>query len=340
MTTTLALPQLTATQAARQAFAQAMKGLQHWSIQASHELDLAPLRSRARQRLVRACRTFMGQIHSFDSPNEPLRGPLLSAPGSNPKLTKGVQVPIWSLSLAPAAQSGHWHVCPGSTPACEAGCLGWYSGHSGMTLGDNAVRRARRARTGALMNPATQLPALIVLGHELQTAASWARYSGGRPSRKRPGFVGAGQIAVRLNAFSDIPWETAWPALFNDPLLTNVLWYDYTKLPGRRPPANYRLTMSWTPELDRMAGTWLESGRNVAMVFGVRRPQDLPRQWRGWPVLDGTASDARWADPSGHIVGLTWKASRNWASSCRAAQASGWVVDPSSSQADMPLVAA
>lgn len=323
-TTTVALPQLSSTVTARQAFAQAMKGLQHNTIQASQELDFAPLRTRARQRLVRACRTFMGQIHTPDSPIEPLRGSMLSAPGSNPKLSKGVQVPIWSLSLAPAAQSEHWHVCPGSTAACEAGCLGWYSGHSGMTLGDNAVRRARRARTGALMNPATQLPALILLGHELQTAAHQAQ----------------GQIGVRLNAFSDIPWETAWPGLFHDPLLKNVLWYDYTKLPGRRPPANYRLTMSWTPELDRVAGTWLQNGRNVAMVFGVRRAQDLPRQWRGWPVLDGTASDARWADPAGHIVGLTWKASRNWKSSCLAAQASGWVVDPCSSQADVPLLAA
>jgi hypothetical protein len=57
-------------------------------------------------------------------------------------------------------------------------------------------------------------------------------------------------------------------------------------------------------------------------------------------VLDGTASDARWTDPSGHIVGLTWKASRNWAASCRASQQSGWVVDPNSTQAAMPLGAA
>lgn len=321
MSTTIALSQLSPDSSARRAFAQAMRELQLKAIRADAVLATAPLGTSARRRLIHDCRAVLGASRMQPGTVAALRGPLLTSPVANPKLAKDSQVPIWSLSLAPAAQSGEWHVCPGSTPACEAGCLGWYSGHSGMTLGDNPVRRARRARTRALMDSGTQLYALILLRHELQTAADRA----------------GGQIAVRLNAFSDIPWETAWPALFNDPVLADVLWYDYTKLPGRRPPKNYRLTMSWTPQLDRAAGDWLSQGHNVAMVFGVRRPEDLPRQWRGWPVLDGTVSDARWTDPAGHIVGLTWKASRNWAASCQAAQVSGWVVDPYSTAANVPL---
>lgn len=321
MTTTIALSQLDIDTGARRAFSQAMRELQLNAVQACALLATAPLGTSARRRLIQDCRAVLGSSRMQPGTSTALRGPLLTSPVANPKLAKDSQVPIWSLSLAPAAQSGQWHVCPGSTPACEAGCLGWYSGHSGMTLGDNPVRRARRARTRALMDSQTQLSALILLRHELQTAADRAQ----------------GQIAVRLNAFSDIPWEQVWPALFHDPVLANVLWYDYTKLPNRRPPKNYRLTLSWTPQLDRAAGDWLSRGHTVAMVFGVRRPQDLPGHWRGWPVLDGTASDARWTDPAGHIVGLTWKASRNWAASCQAAQQSGWVVDPSRPQTERPL---
>jgi hypothetical protein len=302
-TTTQALPQLDSEFIQRQRFARALQHIRTEIPAVNNILDNIPRPSRERAQMIRA-------IQSSDPPEIHSR-PLLSPPGTNPKLSKAKNVlPIWSLSLAPAAQSGKWHVCPASTPACEAGCLGWYSGHAGMGAGDNTVRRARRRRTEALMHPDYCRATLIRLAHELETAAA------------------SGPIAVRLNTFSDIPWETVWPDLFTRPGLKNVIWYDYTKIPTRRPPACYHLTLSWTPQADRAAGEWLARGGNVAVVFGVRKPADLPRTWRGYPVLDGTASDERWQDPAGHIVGLTWRASRNWKQSCAQAQASGWVVEP------------
>jgi len=303
-TTTQALPQLDSA-LVRGRFARSLGQMRAETGRVLQALDGAPLGSTGRRTLIQAIRRMKPEHFSQ---------PLLSPPGTNPKLSKASGImPIWSLSLAPAAQSGRWHVCPASTPACEAGCLGWYSGHSGMTAGDNPVRRARRRRTEALMEPHLTGMALTVLAHELETAAA------------------SGPIAVRLNAFSDIPWERVWPELFTRPSLQSVTWYDYTKIPGRRPPRNYSLTLSWTPERDAAAGEWLRAGGRLAVVFGVRRPADLPREWRGYPVLDGTASDERWRDPPGHIVGLTWRAARGWAASCASGISAGWVVAPGAS---------
>lgn len=118
---------------------------------------------------------------------------------------------------------------------------------------------------------------------------------------------------ARLNGTSDIPWESI---PFEDATLVDhrpsTLFYDYTKGERRAEqfaagvlPSNYHLTYSYserTPE--GFAEALLRAGVNVAVVFHW----GLPPEWRGWPVIDGTASDWRFEDSPGVVVGLEAKA--------------------------------
>jgi hypothetical protein len=130
------------------------------------------------------------------------------------------------------------------------------------------------------------------------------------------------RVAVRLNVVSDVMWERELPSLFW--LFRDVQFYDYTKhakrvfrfLGGELPP-NYSLTFSLSEDSEADARTVLEGGGNVAVVFrGV-----LPKDWFGFPVLDGDETDMRFLDPPGVVVGLRAKGTAK-------GDTSGFVVDP------------
>ncbi len=121
--------------------------------------------------------------------------------------------------------------------------------------------------------------------------------------------------AVRLNGTTDILWERVAPELFTD--YPHIQFYDYTKIPGRPDkkgfPSNYHLTFSRS-EINDSSGRFkgqvdaeIKAGRNVAVVFDVKKGAPLPDTFKGLPVLDGDVSDIRFKDPSGHIVGLRGK---------------------------------
>jgi hypothetical protein len=108
-------------------------------------------------------------------------------------------------------------------------------------------------------------------------------------------------IAVRLNGTSDIEWERH----LDLSLYPNVQFYDYTKIArrfGRTQPANYHLTFSRSEDNGRVADRLMAQGVSIAVVF-----DRIPESWQGRPVIDGTAHDLRFLDPSGVIVGLTPK---------------------------------
>jgi hypothetical protein len=88
-----------------------------------------------------------------------------------------------------------------------------------------------------------------------------------------------------------------------------VQFYDYTKVPGRRPPHNYHLTYSYTGLAARELhmSRYANVGINPAVVFDVKRGAELPSTWRGMPVIDGDLNDFRPADPVGVVVGLRYK---------------------------------
>lgn len=116
---------------------------------------------------------------------------------------------------------------------------------------------------------------------------------------------------ARFNGTSDISIESIWsdtrPTIFDR--YQEITWYDYTKnlnrdaiqFPGLHP---YHLTFSYSGNNWRECQiAFHEYGHNIAVVF---RDQ-LPKTWRGIPVLNGEISDLRFLDPKGHIVGLKAK---------------------------------
>jgi hypothetical protein len=110
---------------------------------------------------------------------------------------------------------------------------------------------------------------------------------------------------VRLNGTSDIPWEN-YPGsdgvtLFD--AFPHITWADYTKLPNRKVPANYHLTVSYSEANAKYAAKCAKSDKNLAVVF----KHALPETFLGRPVIDGDKHDARCDDPKGVVVGLLAK---------------------------------
>jgi hypothetical protein len=119
------------------------------------------------------------------------------------------------------------------------------------------------------------------------------------------------RLVVRLNGTSDIPWEhmrgSDGKTLFE--LFPDVQFYDYTKLPGRKVPVNYHLTVSYSGANPAYARKALDPkhGHNVAVVFDTPKGKPLPIFWGGRRVIDGDLTDLRFTDPDNVIVGLRAK---------------------------------
>lgn len=206
-----------------------------------------------------------------------------------------------SLSYGEAAQTpGARNACVGASEACIKSCL-VYSGHNTI---DPYNVQIKAARTRALV----QQPRAFV--RMLAEAIS-------RHQRVRKA-----QPYVRLNVFSDLPWELICPDLFEQ--FKNMSFYDYTKVENRNTPSNYDLTFSFSGVNHAQVGYELSRGRRIAVVFipperipskgrarGAGLPSHLDAAMFGGsgmiPVIDGDVSDVRPRDPGQVIVGLRWK---------------------------------
>lgn len=120
------------------------------------------------------------------------------------------------------------------------------------------------------------------------------------------------KFAIRLNGTSDIRFEKFkirdGKNIFE--LHPTVQFYDYTKNYLRfdvELPSNYHLTFSLSETNRDKAIELLGRGVNVAMVFGVRKEEDLPTEYLGYPVINGDENDLRFTDPKNIIVGLKYK---------------------------------
>lgn len=204
---------------------------------------------------------------------------------TNTKLEKGSKLD-WQtrgLSLAPANISGK-QLCPHRSAGCEAACLNT----SGMGVFSN-VQEARINKSKFLIERRAEF--LAQLEKELQNLNKQA---------------GKGkQIAVRLNVLSDLPWHN----LIDMSKFQNLKFYDYTPNVKRmiqflngELPANYHLTFSRKENNQALVELVANMGGNVAVVF-----DKLPETYLGKPVVDGDATDLRFLDPKGVIVGLKAK---------------------------------
>lgn len=244
---------------------------------------------------------------------------LLSPASANTKTRKSAEKAqeyrVVSLMLSPSDSAGGKTNCPNATSSCIAACVG------GPTVGLAQVfahiNEARKEKTRFLQSDRAGF--LKQLMEELTTEQRLADRDGTT-------------LAVRLNTFSDIPWEHKhygeMPQNF-----PNAVFYDYSKVYSRvlTSPSNYTLCASWTEEPSDQTScrNLLEAGHNVAVVFaeegnfagnGALR-QKLPTRWElgghRYEVYDGDDTDLRFLDPGatragyGRICGLRLKAGNN-----------------------------
>jgi hypothetical protein len=119
--------------------------------------------------------------------------------------------------------------------------------------------------------------------------------------------------ALRLNGTSDVAWHRAAPSILDYATQRGVRLYDYTKRPKPDAAAHgIDLTYSYPGGEGNAARRYLAAGHRVAVVFATRKAQALPTEWRSpwgdtFRVIDGDASDLRFLDPSGVVVGLRAK---------------------------------
>lgn len=209
---------------------------------------------------------------------------------------QGYRVPVYTsvVYLVPAKISG-FEMCPGRSKECTLACL-VFSGRAIMDLvsGQKTIFRARILRTWLYQ---FNRPFFMDwLTDEIKAAQ--AIYT-------RPGQV----YAARLNGTSDISYESIECQGFSSimDMFPNVQFYDYTKVISRSVPSNYDITLSYTGRniIDCLA--WLKTGKNIAIVFNVKKGQALPNYWKGYKVIDGDLSDYRPGDCKGCVVGLRFK---------------------------------
>lgn len=105
------------------------------------------------------------------------------------------------------------------------------------------------------------------------------------------------RAAVRLNVFSDIPWER----FLDLDALSRIQFYDYTKIAKQlaRTPKQYYLTFSLSETNEPEASQALAKGFNVAAPL-----REKPEQFLGYPVIDGDTHDYRFLDEQPAVVAL------------------------------------
>lgn len=206
--------------------------------------------------------------------------------GTNAKTIKGDKSSEYLTAicyLSPHKQNERGiNLCPKASNGCIKACL-YSSGRGAFTN----VQNARTRRSNLFVRDRAGF--CDELHNELLNHSRSARLKGKKP-------------AVRLNGTSDILWES----LIDMSLYPEIQFYDYTKWkPEARKdlPDNYKLTFSRSEDTtDSVVTDVLKAGMNVAVVF-----DKLPKEYLGYPVIDGDLTDLRFLDDTGVIVGLTAK---------------------------------
>lgn len=199
--------------------------------------------------------------------------------GTNTKLKKS-DMATRGLSLLPHKLAGGFNFCPSSTEGCRRNCLV----DTGFAFNPN-VNIGRYYKSRFFIEHRETF--LDLLHEELNC------------------FRGA----VRLNMFSDIPWEKYIDMSKYD----WIQFYDYTKIVDRyhnfldgQMPKNYHLTFSYSGKNGINCKNLLDDGlATVSVVFEGK----VPDTFAGCTVIDGDSNDERWTDPTGVIIGLKWKKS-------------------------------
>lgn len=202
----------------------------------------------------------------------------------NAKLEKGKDFGILNLGLqlAPSDTSG-FNTCPTASPGCRASCI-FTSGNAQIF---KHINEARIRKTRMYFEQRAEFMALLR-----------ADIRKGMRQAEKLGM----KLVIRLNVFSDIPWEET--GIMGE--FPTVQFMDYTAIPKRffkTLPPNYHLTFSRKENNDAAVQKVLKAGGNVAVAFSG----PLPATWNGYKVIDGDLHDNRWQDEKNIIVGLKAK---------------------------------
>ena len=215
------------------------------------------------------------------------------------------------------------NLCVGSNTECRDSCLVFNANNAR----DPHNTRIKMAKTGALFADPVAFARLLY-----ENCRIWAGAWGASQARiDRPKGKHGRQPLVRLNVYSDVPWELVFPELFTR--LPNLMYYDYTKIPARPElaaqvqsdegfrvhpfPDNYHLTFSASGTNEQDAHDEWRRGRGVAVVFANEKgklPQwyDAPFLPGPLPVADGVEYDARPFDPSAAALSQAQKKLGPW----------------------------
>jgi hypothetical protein len=219
----------------------------------------------------------------------------LLAISADAKTVKGSKLGVMTgvMYLAPHALSG-FQVCPKASEGCKLACL--YTAGRGVY---SYTQNARINKTKWFFEERETF---------METLVSDVK----RLIRKADR---ADMIpAIRLNGTSDIAWEkikvsrdgVEYPSIME--AFPEVQFYDYTAILGRTKALkldNYHLTFSLKENNDKDARKALDQGYNLAVVMRLRRKEDKPKRWAGYPVVNGDETDVRFMDKKGGtIVGL------------------------------------
>ena len=199
--------------------------------------------------------------------------------------------------MAPAdTNSFKINLCAKRSKGCTDACL-VSSGRMAFTT--NYLARIRKA--DFYVNPITRKDFCLQL---------WKELSNKDKTAKKRGY----KVAVRLNGTTDLDFFGILKNQIGKDLfsLTNLVFYDYTKLIGKVikyqeqiKAGTYSLTFSRSEENWNDCLTALNMGVNVAVVFGSDAIK--PDTFEGFPVVDGDLSDIVMMETKGSILALRAK---------------------------------
>lgn len=222
--------------------------------------------------------------------------------------TKGFLTGV--MHMMPSDLAGYGNVCPCASPECRQMCLNT----AGVWANAPAIQNARRMKTELYFKNRPQF--MADMRKSIQSLVRKAEKENLTP-------------AVRINGTSDLPQVSMEMAKeFPD-----VQFYDYTKIPKPwlRQLPNYHITFSRSEINDKETMEALEHGVNVAVVFSVAKGEPMPKEWRGYPVINGDEHDLRFLDKlegdGPFVVGLSGKGKARGKDK---GTESGFVVDPKS----------
>lgn len=208
----------------------------------------------------------------------------------NAKIMKGEKYgyTTYGLSLSPFnLNSLGKNICPMATVGCASACLNG-SGKGSM----ENVKKGRRNKTEFFLHNREFF--LTMLYSEIAQIEMKHKIMGGK-------------FCIRLNMTSDLSFEKFKikdnKNIFE--LFPKVQFYDYSKNHLRFKytlPKNYRLIFSRSETNENIGLELIKKGFNMAVVF-----DELPKNYKGYKVIDGDISDTRFLDENGVIVGLKYK---------------------------------